>query len=731
MSDDDQKKTRTYTRREMLGLLLIGGGATGLSIMAPTNANQLTSRIEPSESLNIPAPTSETPSVRYLQHLSPGPPVGGVGETFADAYSLVKVKDAVALTGYKGMSIPWMAVSIVGKTNELQIIDPTTKSCVHSLSLPSNVGHGIDSMVWDLRRQRLYLSVDSSVLMWDSKTPDRIEKLIDVAGSASLYSLTLDSAGNIWGGTYPLGSVFRFVPRSGEVRVFSRLAQDTDYVRSLAIDSSGNVWAGTGSVNPRIFTFKFSDPENVREVSLPIPIEHGFVGSLKILGNRVAASVSYVEGQLILDTRIMEWVTTISRVWNSWIVSRNSNLQYFTVSDGFLYATSVEALADQQLGQVQAKDIVQIIVLSGRVLIVSPLDSGLLFESFDLDRRVVTDMFTIPIKPAPLGIHSLMAHSDGKIYVGGFMGEGVASVSPDSGKRWISTSEESLINQIEGMVEFDKRRTYIGSYGYSDIIRFTASNSKSTRSYRRIARLGAKHSQSRPFGWAVNEKNVFFGTVPEYGVSGGVLGMIDPNTDEIQWLLDGDGEGFIRHHSIIGLAADESYLYGTTSIKGGLGAANASGPAKVFKFHIGTRKIIWESSIAPNIGSLYAPQFVGGWLAVADRDGISIIDIETGALKIRHAINRYENEGSNPGWRSADFVFINGGEGLIHVSRGQATMLDFASGLIHRIRKPSVKSRFGTRLTTAKNGKVYGSLDETDLVEILSVRNDNSENNIK
>ncbi|WP_157867120.1 hypothetical protein [Glutamicibacter arilaitensis] len=79
--------------------------------------------------------------------------------------------------------------------------------------------------------------------------------------------------------------------------------------------------------------------------------------------------------------------------------------------------------------------------------------------------------------------------------------------------------------------------------------------------YKLLSRLGRKYKQSRPFGWAVNSKNIFFGTVPDYGLAGGVVGMIDPVKDEIVWVIDAKASGIANGHSIVGLCADDEYLW--------------------------------------------------------------------------------------------------------------------------------------------------------------------------
>lgn len=730
MPAEDKKVSKQLSRRSVLGLAIFGGGAAGLSILSsrpsivddPRNFDSRVPHVAPKYQSD-----DFLPAKKYLTSLSSGTTIKGHRRTFKHPYSILNIKEVIELGNFRGASIPWLAVSTVGKNNELQIVDMTARETVYVLTMPATAGSGIDSMVWDAQKQLLYLSVDSGVFVWDPKAPQSISPVAEVAGSAALYSLTLDEQGRVWGGCYPLGAVFRVTPESRETKIFPRFADDSDYVRSLAIDETGNIWAGTGSQNPRIFTFDPSIPAQIREIPLPNPIKHGFVGRLKLIGQQIAASVSYEEFPLFLDTVKNTWSSPLQRVWDGRVATMSVHDNYYSVSDGKLYVTSTENHDDRILGSVHGDDVLQIVAFSGRVLVLSSTLLGLLIESYALVPDIVPHSFNVALSKSALSIHSLMGHSDGKIYLGGFMGAGLTSVNPEGGEVWNSRQDESMINQIEGMIEFDESTSYIGSYGYSDIISVKTSTSSKIREFSRIARLSHNFSQSRPFGWAANEKNVFFGTVPEYGSSGGVLGMIDPQNDEIVWVMNGNGDGFIRNHSIIGLVADDEYLYGTSSISNGLGASEGSGAAIVFKMHIATKKVSWQVSPIESAGALYAPTLVGEMLAVADLQGIIFIDVTTGAVMKRHVVNEVRNASYKAGWRSADLTVTFDGSKMIHTAAGYVSILDFRVGKVHRVLSQIPGAKYGTRLTRAINGNIYGTFNETDLVE-LSISPDGAVN---
>lgn len=705
------------TRRNALRIMAASGVSVGATFVAqslgkePANNQTLSS-----DTLDSYPP--ELPDSWYLKELKSGPDIIGHARSFGDAFSALKISLAVPLFRFPNRATFWAALSVVGLTNELQIVDLSRKKTVYSLNLPDGVGNGIDSMVWDMHRNRLYLSVGAHILLWNPEIPSKFEILVIVSGASAVYEIHLDSKGDLWGGLYPLGAVFRYSIALREITIYDRLADDTDYVRRLIIDDKDRLWLGTGSVNPRLFTLDAHSPETVTEIKLPTPQPNGFIGSLNLIGSHLAVSVSSVSGQLILDTHTKLWKPTETRVWDSRIIVAGDDKNYFTVSGGILYESTEQQLAGVNIGSVSSRDLLLLWPMNDRVMALSQISGGVKLEIFDMETRRVGRSYDIKMNPSSLRIHSVMSHTDGNIYMGGFRANCIASLNPDTNIRWNSEEAESVINQVEGMIQFDESRSFIGSYGGADIISMTTEYGSENKEFDLIGHLATKFSQSRPFGWARNSKNIFFGTVPGYGISGGALGMVDPYANKIQWIVDGNGEGFIRHHSIIGLAADDRFVYGTTSVRNGYGIPDTEGPARVFKVDISTQEIIWESSPIKGAGALYAPSLIAGLLIIADLQGIALLDPHSGALKKRITINSVRNSAYRPGWLAADLVFTKSKSQAVHAAAGQVTVMDFLNHRIHRLVSLKETDQYGTRLTVSEEDRVYGVLNQTQLVEL-------------
>ncbi|PRA14097.1 hypothetical protein CQ010_11975 [Arthrobacter sp. MYb211] len=634
---------------------------------------------------------------------------------------MTKIDKVLELHDFGGLAKPWFAVTIIGVSNQLQILDPEQDTPIYVLTVPDSHDGGIGALVWDRVRKCIFLTSSNKIHTWSATTPERVMEYASIPEASSLYGVQLDSLGNVWVGAYPTGAVYGISSAHKIITSTGKLAPDTDYARRLVIDDEDHIWVGTGSLNPRIFVFPSNTPQEVQEIKLPKPQANGFISTLSVLGDRLVVSVSGISEQLVLNTITRSWEEPIHRVWSGRIASsaKRVGLQtvFYTISNGVLYETDTRTWNEKKLGAVPSNSIMSITVEPRRVLLLQAVPDGLSLMYINAQSMTRLQTKRIFLESGEFKIQSLMGHSDGNIYIGGYMGDGIASVNPDSGARWMSPPGQNVINQIEGMIEYDPSSLYIGSYGYADIVSVDSNRLDSNQGYFRLERLERKYGQSRPFGWAANSKNVFFGTVPDYGRSGGVLGMISPSRNDIDWVLDGGGEGFIRAHSIIGLSADETHVYGTTSVRNGYGIPDTKGPAKIFKLEITSKRLVWVSSPIADTGALYAPNLIAGWLVVADIEGIIIIDPVDGSLVRKHRLSPTNNSQRRAGWASADIAIASDGK-IVHSAADTTTVVDFLTGTKSMIGNRESEAKFGYRLASLPTGRVFGVLNDTSLVEL-------------
>lgn len=713
MPEKDSSGPGNVPRRGFLALALLGGASASLSILNDPHSEVPTAEplTAPKVELTRPVPKDQ----RLIGRFDRGPSTSGYSQRQAKAFSTVRILDVVELVGL-GETAPWLAVAIVGTNNELQIVDPSKGKIRHVLNIPDEYGTGLDSLAWDPKHRKLYLSVDSSVIMWDSQRPSNVTRIARVENATTLYSLDIDESGNVFGGTYPSGSVFKISTKDNSVRIFKRLADDSDYVRNIAVDEQGNVWAGTGASNPRVFFLNVASDSTPQRITLPESVPTGFVSSIRLFDSKVVVSASSVAPQMVYDREAKSWLEPIRGMWSQRVISRVKDGHFFAIIDKILFRISAKDFAKVEISRVSAEKPYCISNLGERVIVYTQQDEGILLQIYNVSTGSQDSQRIIELDPSSFKIQSIVALGDDTLYLGGYKARSISSISLSTGDSWNSSSVRGPIQQIEGMVVYGTNRIYVGSYPGGDIISMDVDKRNQESGYKMLARLGRKYHQSRPFGWATNAKNVFFGTVPDYGLAGGVVGMIDPVKDEIVWVLNAKSMGIAEDHSIVGLCADDEYLFGTTSVRNGYGIPDTKGDGTVFKLHIASKKVVWSEAPVKHAGALYSPTLLGGWLLIADHEGIKVVDKETGTLAARHDLLQENNAEFRAGWSDAKLVVLNGHEKLIHSAHGKCTIVNLRTGKYHQI--GTGKEKFGNRLAVTPGGSVYNALNQTDLVRL-------------
>ncbi|RWZ83794.1 hypothetical protein [Glutamicibacter sp. HZAU] len=719
MSESSSNSARTISRRAFLATVL--ASAATISSTAEVDEGTFVSSRNALRGVHKHGVAWSNEEIDLLGDLEQTSDTGGVLRQHEDAFPVTKLDDVLELPGYDESAGSWFAVTISGVSNQLQIIAPEQGRPQHTIDIPTGHNGGIGSLAWDPSERHILLTSANHVYIWEVAKPNELRKVLTIEEAEYLYGLTLDSKGTAWVGSFPTGSVFGLDIKSKSMKTTGLLAEDTEYARKIAIDDEDNIWVGTGAQKPRLFVFPSEDVEQITEINLGIEADTGFISSLHAFGSRIFVSVSGLSEQLVFHRKSHRPIRRLRRVWSrriaSNVVRSEENSVFYTVTDGSLFETDVRTLKDVELGSIPEGGFDALIAREDRVLVVQGTSSGVCITSIDLATRMPAAPYEVKLQSGSFAIQSLLGATSGEVYVGGFMGRGIASVNADTGARWTSPSEQSVVHQIEQMIEVKPSKLYLGSYGHADIVKVDLEDRDSSDSYDLLERLSRKYRQSRPFGWAANATSVFFGTVPDYGRSGGALGMISLRSDKISWVLDGDGKGFIKGHSIIGLVADEQYLYGTTSVRNGYGIADTDGPATAFKFDIEAKELVWVTKPVADTGALYSPKLLSGMLVVADIEGINIVDPADGTLLRKHHLSGIKNKYRRAGWANADLA-IAAGNRLVHSSSGAATVIDFVARTKATIASKDGEFRLGSRLTSLPDGRVFGVSGDSSLAEL-------------
>lgn len=716
----------TLERRPARRTVLIAGAAAAGGAAAGSLLTFAGMRREPDPESSTASPERATTpdhvwderDPRFLQELTPDSEGLPVLHRFRGAFPALKLRDSLPLDGLESDRSLWSAATIIGPDKQLQITRAGELSPSYALNIPIENRGEILSMAWDATRRTLYLSSAGRLWAWHHADPTELVELADVPGASVLYELLVDPQGLVWGGTYPLGAVFRYDPATKKTTVFSRLAEDSEYVRRLSMDVHGRLWAGTGARNPRLFTFLRTSPEVREEIAHPDPIENGFITTVRAGPTKVLITSDDHPDIFELDVKTRTWGRRIDA--SGWVRSPSSDIlqddTFYKVDGGELIAIS--PTASRSIAKVASQGSTSIHAFGDDVVLAGPTADGISLETVTPAQKQVTSLNAVTLELGTFKVQSLLAASDGSIYVGGYQGSGVAGINPETDARWHSPADVDVIHQIENMVEFDPERIHLGTYSWADIISCNVAARDDASSYERLVRLSSQYQQSRPFGLATNSTSLFVGTVPDYGLSGGVLAKIDIAKSSVEWILGDAGAGFVESHSIIGLVANDEYVFGTTSVRNGYGVPDTDGPAHVFMFDITTQEKVWETTPVASAGALYSPQLVAGWLLVADVEGINVIDPRNGRLEARHRLGPDENSSHRPGWASAEIAAVGNGRRIVHCAAGAISVADFFTATSAQVQDDGPARTFGTRVSASPSGRVFAVSQETDVVEI-------------
>ncbi|WP_251413973.1 MULTISPECIES: hypothetical protein [Paenibacillus] len=438
--------------------------------------------------------------------------------------------------------------------------------------------------------------------------------------------------GRVFGGTYPGAKVFEYNIETGEFHDYGIVKEGQDYVRGLTADEQ-SIYAGIGAAKHVVRIDRTTG--ELEELDLVgVSGSQGFVDRLWVIDGYLFVSCNYTEVRVFrLDTLVQvgafpyDNMLINSRVrhpgrvyfkqgrklcyWDiageSWSETeictlpegRVKALEWVSVDGepGAESGTEISRSDGQQAGTEEST--LALVTVNAQLALIRLLDGQVIVRSLD-------------IEPQPILIHCLETGDDGKLYIGGYQ-RGFSLFDPDIDE--IQHNFE-LFPQSEGMT-FLGGVAYFGTYTHAHMFRFDPMRpidfgTTSEHNPGWIGELG--HAQDRPFAMTRGGGRVIVGTVPDYGLRGGALAMYDPAAG--QWEVYPD---IVPEHSIQGVAYKDGLIYGGTSIWGGLGAAPAEGPARMFIWDVAKRMKLAE--FVPEIPDMDRPPCMIGELS-AGPDGL-------------------------------------------------------------------------------------------------------------
>lgn len=622
----------------------------------------------------------------------------------------------------------------------LAVVDAGTGKLWRTLDVPAGFGQawaatfGLDGT--------LYFALDGQWFRADLSQPvDRLKVEAlgrPVAGESMIWSLATAADGTIYGGTYPGGKVFAYDPTSGQVRDLGPAEPGESYARHVAVGGRGEwVFVSTGTkhadliaLNPRTGERRSLLPDSYR-VS-------GIMGELSVVGARLFAAVSGGT-VLVYDIETLSLVQTLSGISGllpSFVfpgtalapVSYNGLLYAYDLAKDELvpYTTGIMGfvpggLAVWGLAEVDADAVPESRrgVFQEQPLSLVGMTGGLDFWAFNLTRQQPW-IGKVELPKGPVRINSMAGNlrwqSDGRLVGGDLVAGG--GISP--GGLFVLDTATGTMEMVERTGQTDSlailsmagqgTRVYYGVYPGARIYyyQYRDGSASAPGDPARVIQVGSIPDQDRPVAMITFAGKVYVGTVPVYGRRGGALVELDPETNQLTTFSN-----VVPEHSVVALAAPpedygRTWIYGATSVSGGLGVEKAQGSARLFVWDTDTRQKVREITPLPGeeaIGALLvapdglvwgtSPHYVFAYDPVTDR-------VVTRARVLPDSVGQY-------GWRES-FMTI-GPDGKIYGTSSNQVSFRI-DPVTHQV---TLLSGSYNRIAGARDGRLYASTGGSEL----------------
>lgn len=433
--------------------------------------------------------------------------------------------------------------------------------------------------------------------------PDK--KIIEDLGSNPadkwIWDLEVSDDGSIYGTTYPNAKLFKYDPILKSFEDLGRMHETQEYARGLGIDGD-NIYIGIGTQSKHLIKYSISS-DTTKEVSIPeLSGTTGTFEDITVIGDYLFIS----NGTINMLVVHKDTLQVVGKFQYSNRIGYNENIDsnhvYYKFEKDF-FRFNLLTLKEENItidkplpDTVRTKD-VQWVLHDGEYKIALLTQYGEYMLINPENGKV--DMISLDISLQPVDIQSLEVGFDGRLYMGGYQ-RGLSIYDP-----FTNNIDVNLPNfaQPEGIGFLNNRvwyGTYVGAIMYSlDPSKDINLDNNPNYEYK------IQDNQDRPFAITSGDDKLFVGTIPDYGMLGGVLAIYDePSNTWNQF------RNVVKDQSIISLAYKDGLLYGGTSVWGGLGSDPTAKEAEMFIWDVENEQMIKSFTLdIPNIDE--KPRMIG------------------------------------------------------------------------------------------------------------------------
>ncbi|MBI5381554.1 MAG: hypothetical protein HZA31_06605 [Opitutae bacterium] len=497
---------------------------------------------------------------------------------------------------------------------KLKVINVNTGAITNSYTL---TGSAVCWAAATAADGKVYFGSANTGRLYKFTPPSTLTDLGVVLNDTYIWDLTSGASGDkvfggTFGGTTEVGKFFKYDGAGGisEIQPSNRPADPEAYVRSVAYDSVNNVsYLGTGSATGRLIWFNNATgahydilPSGYPTQGFVLPVDYRVSGGVGRVfaglkgGTRLVLNVT-VSGGVPTATvvRAMTTGSTVSPVYNGKVYFTILNVLY-----SYEIATDTLTNLNINLGMTPYRFGISTALTAANFSGGAPVLIGI---GQDATKRYpqmfryninsgVSDFTDVLFDEVGVEIRSMTKGPDGKIYCSGYLNGNIGVYTPmcppPGGAQNVSNF---FAYQAEGMTTLNNK-VYFGCYTRARVFEYdpsmTPTWSVGTNPVQKLY-LNTTYLQDRPFGFTGDPASgkVFIGCVPEAGTLTGSFTVYTQSNGTSTTLRPLDPT-YLDGYSIVSLAYYNGYVYGGTSIWGGVGATTTQTEAKFFRYNVST-----------------------------------------------------------------------------------------------------------------------------------------------
>ena len=612
-----------------------------------------------------------------------------------------------------------MYTTINGTPSVFNVYDITNASLIssHTMENAKSVWSHFINPVND----NVYIIGSGNLYEYDPSS-DTMTDLGDFSSTeGASFTGTCDESGNIYIGTTTNGKIIKYDINDKKFYDKGSVIQDAVYVRSLNYHN-GYLYAGIkGEGFVKFYKVNVNDFSLREEIPLPVSGDYSqeimnsvnWIYSGTVIGDKIALYVHTKTKYILLvyDTVSGEFVQTgysggFKGLYTSPLKDNKSyffgdgKIKYIDVETGRVYGLDISCESDAVYGagwiEKDGKEMLTVVNSKNGNLIYYDLDTSERYEDIN-SVDLVTTFYVIQSLEA-----GDFENGDDGIYLGSYAGQSSLRYDVTEGTKLVFPT-----SQIEGMTYYNGIQ-YMGMYTKAGLYKFDHTKSLADNNPEYIGRIGT--NQDRPFALCAGDNKIYAGTVPDYGYLGGEIGIYDISSDT----LTSSGV-IVENQSIMSLAYKDGFVYGSTTVWGGLSAApDSNAVAKIFKYDPQTKNVVW--SVTPELNSIDNPLWIGsvafdkyGKLWAVSGNTLFSFDIENKKVTDEIKFNDYTFSTTTHQWRPHYIRFDKNGNLYTNINSIQIVNVSDVSDRI------SLNQHIGQKVslfTLDDNGNIYYALSD-------------------